>query len=176
MHCDAFCQIPEPANADMSAVETSKNTYGSAAFQLFYLLMEETDKETFDNMVVVLRSTLKSYGQTKLLEYLDNEYLTEDRVKQWSKWYRKNMYGCKWILDTNMHVESWHNFLKSVLMGRLKNVRIDKLLRILVQAEVVYRWKWSRTRLGCHKRFDPAWLEMHGHVSVEHSVPDPTAG
>ena len=98
--------IPEPANADMSTVETSKNTYGSAAFQLFYLLMEETDKETFNNMVEVLRATLKSYGQTKLLEYLDQEYLTEDRVKQWSKWYRKSMYGCKWILDTNMHVES----------------------------------------------------------------------
>lgn len=160
----------------MSAVEMSKETYGSAAFQLFYLLMEETDKETFDHMVEVLRSTLKSYGQSKLLDYLDREYLRQDRVKQWAKWYRISMYNCKWILDTNMHVESWHNFLKSVLMDRYKNVRVDKLLRILVQAEVVYRWKWSRTRLGCLKRFDPAWLEMHGHVSIVDSVPDPTAG
>ena len=47
-------------NEEMSVVEMSKVTYGSASFQLFYLLMEETDKETFDHMVEVLRCTLKS--------------------------------------------------------------------------------------------------------------------
>ena len=50
--------------------------------------MEEVDETTFYNMVEVLRDTLKSYKQPKLLKYFEDKYLTEDRIKQWCKWFR----------------------------------------------------------------------------------------
>ena len=151
-----------------SVIETSKATYGTPIWQMFYLLMAEEDEQTFHSMVEVLRETLKSYGQSKMLKYLEEKYLTKDRIKQWCRWFRKTMFNCEWKLNTNMHVESWHNFLKSVIMGRLKNVRIDKLIRILVQAALVYSWKWARTLAGCvTKRIDPAWFDMHGHPYTE---------
>ena len=122
-------------------VTSSKITYGAPIWQLFYLLMEEEDEDTFMNMVDVFRHTLKQYRQTKLAEYFEDRYLREGRVNQWAKWYRKKIYGCKWLLHNNMHVESWHNFLKTQCMGRLKNVRVDKLIRILMQAEVIFSFR-----------------------------------
>lgn len=99
--------------------------------------MEEEDEDNFYKLLEICRQTLKQYGQTKLLEYFEEFYFKETRIKQWAKWYRLKMYGCKWILHTNMHVESWHNILKTRIMGRLTNVRVDKLMRILLRAEVI---------------------------------------
>ena len=81
-------------------------TYGSPAWKLFTLLLEEENEEEFWNIVEVFRQTLRLYGQDKLLSYFERQYFVPDRVKQWAKWYRRNMYGCKWLLDNNMHVES----------------------------------------------------------------------
>ena len=146
-------------------IDETKHTYGTPVWEMFFLLMGEEDKETFYNMLGVLRKTLKLYDQKTLLKYFEERYFTPERIKQWAAWYRKELYGCKWLLNTNMHVESWHNYLKTHLMCRLKNVRVDKLLRVLVQAEVVYFWKWSRTRLGAYERTNPNWVIMHGPVS-----------
>lgn len=165
-------QMPEQSPSETSesvpslkCIDACKHTYGTPVWQMFFLLMREEDKETFFNMLGVLRKTLKLYRQDRLLQYFEERYFSEERIKQWAKWFRQGMYGCKWLLDTNMHVESWHNYLKTHLMCRLKNVRVDKLLRVLVQAEVVYFWKWSRTALGAYERVDPAWKIMHGHVA-----------
>ena len=152
------------SSEDGSAIATSANTYGAPIWKMFYFIMEEEDKDMFYSMIEVLRKTLKVYNQSNLSEYFENKYFKEDFIKQYSKWYRREMYGVKWILDHNMHVESWHNFLKSVIMIRLKNVRIEKLLRTLVQAETVYCWKWARSVAGCPKKFDRSWIAMHGGV------------
>ena len=61
-----------------SVVERSEHSFGTPIWQMFYLLMEEEDKDTFDNMVEVLRNTLKAYAQHKLLKILDDKYLKHD--------------------------------------------------------------------------------------------------
>jgi hypothetical protein len=82
------------------------------------------------------------------------------------------MYGIEWLLDNNMHIEAWHNILKSVIMGRLKNVRVDKLLRVLVEAEMMIFWKWQRYQLGTTHRFKKGWEAMHGFVHSTTSLAD----
>ena len=169
-------QMPERNSLEdrsgcLSTIKDAKIVYGAPIWQLFYLLMEEEDEETFNHMVEVFRATLRQYRQTKLAEYFEEYYLREDRVKQWAKWYRSRIFGCAWLLNSNMHVESWHNFLKTECMGRLKNVRVDKLIRILIQVEVIYFWKWSRVKQGAYIRRDPGWREMHGDVSPVIRVP-----
>ena len=129
-------------------------------------MMKEEDETRFYELLEVFRKTLKVYGQDKLLDYFEKNYFTPDKIPKWAKWFRLKMFNCEWKLNNNMHVESWHNILKTHVMGRMKNIRIDKLLLILVKCEVLYFWKWSRGRLGCHIKSDPAWAVMHGHVQA----------
>ena len=100
----------------------------------------------------------------------------EDRIKQWATWYRTQMYGCDWLLNTNMHVESWHNFLKTHIMERRNNVRVDKLLQILIQAETYYFWKWSRIQCGAHVEANPGWAVVHGHTNTTSDIPTSCVG
>ena len=148
------------------SIQESKKTYGTPARQLFTCMMKEEDETRFYELLEVFRKTLKVYGQDKLLDYFEKNYFTPDKIPKWAKWFRLKMFNCEWKLNNNMHVESWHNILKTHVMGRMKNIRIDKLLLILVKCEVLYFWKWSRGRLGCHIKSDPAWAVMHGHVQA----------
>lgn len=116
------------------------------------------------------RDNLKRYNLDKLSEYFEDYYLKEERIKQWACWYRAQMFDCEWILDTNMHVEAWHDILKSHIMGRKKNIRIDKLLKILRSAETNYFWKWTRIKVGIRVRADERWLRMRGEDTSPESV------
>ena len=156
--------IQPTATKTSQTIQETQKTYGTPARQLFTCIRTVETEEKCNELIQLFRSTMQLYGQSSLLKYFDDQYFQPDRVKQWAYWYRKKMYDCKWLLNTNMHLESWHNVLKTSIMGRLKNVRIDKLLHILVKAEVLYYWKWSRTILGCPVKCDPAWVVMHGHV------------
>lgn len=120
-------------------------------------------------MLTTFRDNLKRYGQNKLLEYLETFYF--NRVKEWASWYRNEMYGCPWLANTNMHVESWHNLLKSRIMERRSNIRVDRLMSILREAELIYFWKWSRARLGYVKDADPGWLLMRGDTPSADDLP-----
>ena len=46
-------------------------------------------------------------------------------------------------------------------------MRVDKLLRILLQAEIYYFWKWSRTQLGVQVGANPGWAVVHGDTTVD---------
>ena len=163
--CVQMTTTTEDESSDVSqTIQESKKTYGTPARQLFTCIRRAETEEKCYELIELFRSTMKMYKQFSLLKYFEDNYFQPDRVKQWAYWYRLKMYNCTWKLNTNMHVESWHNILKTSLMGRLKNVRIDKLLHILVKSEVLYYWKWSRTKLGCHVKCDPEWVVMHGHV------------
>ena len=116
------------------------------------------------------RDNLQRYNLDKLREYFEDYYLKEERIKQWACWYRAQMFDCEWILDTNMHVEAWHDILKSHIMGRKKNIRIDKLLKILRSAETNYFWKWTRIKVGIRVRADKRWLRMRGEDTSPESV------
>ena len=149
------------------SIQESKKTYGTPARQLFNCMMKEEDETRFYELLEVFRATMKLYDQESLLNYFEGQYFAPNRIPKWAYWFRLKMFNCEWKLNTNMHVESWHNILKTHVMGRIKNVRIDKLLLILVKCEVLYFWKWSRCRLGCYLKCDPQWAVCHGHVPPE---------
>lgn len=108
------------------------------------------------------KCNLRRYKLDVLSEYLEATYFKEDRIKQWACWYRVDMFNCEWILDTNMHVEAWHDVLKHHVMDNKKNIRIDKLLGILRSAETNNVWKWTRTKVGIRQHADERWLAMRG--------------
>ena len=118
-------------------IDITPESYGTPTWELFYIMMKEPDEGQFRQQLSLFRRGLKSHGQHKLLEYFEKSYFTEHRIRQWACWYRHKMYNCVWILDTNMHVESWHNFLKTDILHRKSNVRIDMLILALMKSEKV---------------------------------------
>ena len=148
----------------------SARTFGVPIWEFFYILLAETDKSKFYQYLRWFRDNLKRYKLLPLLQYFEKFYFTEDRIKQWASWYRVQMFGCAWKLNTNMHVESWHNILKTSIMERKKNVRCEKLLRILRAAETMYLWKWLRTKYGIRKSSDAGWLAMRPNKEQKNST------
>ena len=148
--CTQKISVPNKSadNAAESCIKISTETYGTSTWELFYIMMKETDKTAFYRHLQLFRNNLTSHGQHKLLEYFDSFYFPDHRIVQWAMWYRFTMYNCKWLANTNMHVESWHNFLKTHILDRKNNVRVDSLMFALRKAESVYVWKWSRVRAG----------------------------
>ena len=137
-----------------------KKTYGVSAWEFFQSLMKETNETEFRRLMELLKSNLVQHNQMKLLAYLEKFYFTEERLKQWTMWYRQKMYNVEWIANSNMFVEAWHSVLKTHILGRKKNTRVDTLLQALMQAENRFFFKWTRTRLGFTKHADPRWLAM----------------
>ena len=127
--------------------------------------MEERDEKMFYTYLRAFRDNLKRYHLDTLLDYFDTFYFQPERIRQWASWYRLQMFKCEWLLDTNMHVEAWHNILKTHIMDRAVNTRIEKLMTILRTAETMYFWKWSRTQLGARELSDEKWQVMHGGAS-----------
>ena len=153
-------------------IEITPDSFGDSVWELFEMMMRQTDESTFRRHLELMRSNLKAHGQTALLQYLERNYFTEDRIKQWAMWYRVEMYECEWILNTNNHVESWHNLLKSRILGRKKNNRIDSLLRALRQAEKMFIWKWLRVKSGYLMKCAPEWSKMLGFSETGAEQPE----
>ena len=63
-----------------------------------------------------------------------------------------------------MHVESFHNHVKTDILERMKNTRVDTLLKVLRTLELHYFWKWSRVNAGLELNTDPVWRVMHGNT------------
>ena len=87
-------------------VGITPQTFGTPTWELFYIMMKETNEESFQHQLKLFKSTLRTHKQDKLLEYFESTYFSEERIKQWACWYRRVMYDCEWLADTNMHVES----------------------------------------------------------------------
>lgn len=115
-----------------------KKTYGMSAWEFFVCLMIETNETEFRRLLTLFKSNLVQHKQRSLLAYLEKYYFTEERLKQWTMWYRQKMYDVEWIANTNMFVEAWHNVLKTHVLGRKKNVRVDTLIRALLKSENRY--------------------------------------
>ncbi|KAF9369490.1 hypothetical protein BGX21_005943, partial [Mortierella sp. AD011] len=71
----------------------------------------------------------KDHNDSKVLDYLEKRYFTEDRRKRWMKAYRMRKFYAG--MDTNNYVESWHNHLKSHFLRGHSNCRGDRLIYIL---------------------------------------------
>jgi len=147
--------------ADVTPVsQVGLRTYALPIWEFFFILLEERDEAMFNTYLRAFRDNLKRYHLDKLSQYFEEHYFTNHRIKQWATWYRLQMFNCEWLANTNMHTESWHNLLKTHIMDREKNARVDKLMKIIRTAENMYFWKWARTQLGVRQLADPDWLCM----------------
>ena len=143
-------------------IRVTGRTFGVPVWEFFNILVEETDECVFKTLLRTFRENLRRYKLLNLLSYFEKKYFTPERIKQWATWYRLKMYECEWLLNNNMHVEAWHNVLKTRIMERKKNTRVDKLMRILRKTEIMMFAKWARTCLGLIEKADEAWLLMRG--------------
>ena len=165
--------LPKRTTSDQkvaSCIDISVESYGTSTWELFYIMMKETDKNAFYRQLQMFRNKLASHEQHKLLDYFEQNYFPEHRILQWATWFRHGMYNCEWLADTNMHVESWHNYLKTHILDRKKNVRVDSLMYALRRAENMYHWKWSRVRAGWVKNANPGWITMLGLPAKVHHI------
>ena len=153
------------SQSSKTGVTITKDSYGISAWQQFYCLLREEDEDKFGRDLESFRQNLRAHGQTKLLKYFERTYFKPERIKQWATWYRNAMYNCEWIANVNMHVESWHNILKTDILKRKVNVRVDTLLYALKQAESLYCAKWNKVNMGWVKHFNPAWTAMVGETT-----------
>lgn len=140
-------------------------------WEFFQSLLNELDEKEFRRQAKLFIAHLKSHGQKTLLEYVESYLFPEHKMRQWAKWYRQKMYDCEWIANDNMFVESWHRYLKTLIMERKTNIRVDTLLRALIKSEVFYYWKWCREHVGFTPRHhDPRWLIMFPVVKTAGST------
>ncbi|XP_065896991.1 uncharacterized protein [Dysidea avara] len=93
------------------------------------VLLEETDKEKFEELLKQTQAQLKSSTKTlSFSDYFTTYYVA--RKSQWAACYRK---GAQ--LNTNMYVEAFHRLLKHVYMKGKCNKRVDKCIHMLVKLE-----------------------------------------
>lgn len=78
-------------------------------------------------MEIIIDSLLNS---DRFLSYLRSTYL--GRTQEWARCYRNFFHH---FVDTNMLLEALHNFIKSVLLKRRPNRRVETLIRILLNME-----------------------------------------
>jgi len=147
-----------------TAVATTNRTYGLSTWEFFVILLEEKNERLFYTYLRAFRDNLKRHKLDTLSAYFEEHYFQSHRIKQWARWYRLQMFDCEWLLDTNMHTESWHNQLKTSIMERVKNHRVDELMKIIRKAETMYYCKWARTQIGVRQLADPTWLTMRGET------------
>ncbi|KAG1562966.1 hypothetical protein G6F47_000554 [Rhizopus delemar] len=70
------------------------------------------------------------YGdQSKFMDYFTRNWYTKDKMKVWSRSFKGRQYS---HMLTNNYIESWHNQLKTMFLGRVRNKRLDKLVFVLV--------------------------------------------
>ena len=134
--------VPKSLQSGSDAcIKVTPETYSTPTWEFFFILMREKDESVLMRNIELFRSNLRSHGQHKLLDYFEKNYFVESRLKQWAACYRDKIYNCSWLADTNMLVESWHNILKSHILQRKHNSRVDTLLAALKRAEMLYFWK-----------------------------------
>ncbi|KAG1499402.1 hypothetical protein G6F45_012748 [Rhizopus arrhizus] len=90
-------------------------------------IVYEEDKNQFLQMVTAFQ--LEYADQSKFMDYFIRSWCAEDKMKVWSRSFKDRQYS---HMLTNNYIESWHNQLKTVFLGRVRNKRLDKLVSVLV--------------------------------------------
>ncbi|KAG1172622.1 hypothetical protein G6F70_006439 [Rhizopus microsporus] len=85
------------------------------------------------NRVIFLLSLLafnmKYSMYTSFLNYMERNYLSREKFVHWSAAFQPQIFS---NMETNNFIESWHNQLKTVYLGRKRNRRVDRLISVLV--------------------------------------------
>ena len=100
------------------------------AWQRLYNLSREKDLEKLkvkEQTFLTLLGGLPADEGSDLATYLKKRYFTDERRAKWSLACRPE----SWLVNHNMHVESWHKKLKCYWFGGMANKRTDRCLLIL---------------------------------------------
>ena len=100
---------------------------GALTYYNLRVLMEETDKSKFEELLRKTLEQLKSSNTTQdFFAYFMKYYV--DRKEQWAACYR-----IKSGINTNMYVESFHRVLKHIYLKGRSNKCVDRLLHVLMK-------------------------------------------
>jgi hypothetical protein len=90
-------------------------------------LMWEKNRETF--LLSLLAFNMKYSMHASFLNYMERNYLSREKFVHWSAAFQPQIFS---NMETNNFIESWHNQLKTVYLGRKRNRRADRLICVLV--------------------------------------------
>jgi hypothetical protein len=107
-------------------------------------MFSEPDASLFSSKLVDILDTLqqRNFGKFKL--YLQNNYLTEERLR---KWRAQDRVGTAFA--TNMALERFHGILKGKFFQHSENRRLDQFLSLLFKA-ITYYIRTHRTTVIYH--------------------------
>ena len=96
-------------------------------YHILKVLMDETDEQTFKQMVETAVVEMKEKASTKEFgEYFEANY--KCRCEQWANCFRVSS-----GVNTNMYVEAFHHILKYKFLNGKRNKRLDRLIHALME-------------------------------------------
>lgn len=130
-----FCifHVTQAWNKHLASVSVSGNTPAEnralrgEMTNFLQTIVYEEDLDQFHHKIVAFQEEYAD--QVKFMDYFVKNWCTEDRFKVWSRSYKERQFS---HMLTNNYIESWHNQLKNVFLGRVRNKRLDKLVFVLV--------------------------------------------
>ncbi|KAI8094155.1 hypothetical protein BDF21DRAFT_330457 [Thamnidium elegans] len=98
------------------------------------------------------------FTQPAFINYFRSNWCDEAKYNLWSRAYRPVEFS---HMLTNNYIESWHNRLKYIFLGRPRNKRLDRLIFILtIEVEYFYEEEFDRVEVN------------HGPMTATEAVPE----
>lgn len=115
--------------------------YQSEIYQTLMVLLNETDRTEFEKTIHDFFLRYSNVAK-EFANYFEKNYAR--RAEKWAMCYQNFEYSGT---NTNMHMESFHNNLKTYYMGRKPNKRINNLINLLltVKDDSYWRHRMERT-------------------------------
>ncbi|XGW21607.1 LOW QUALITY PROTEIN: hypothetical protein V3C99_004511 [Haemonchus contortus] len=95
----------------------------------FRNLLRISDEATFHARLGEVLTHLRLKSCSRLIQYLQREYLGEEKIKKWAAFRRQGV-----VMSTSMYTERWHLRLKQEKLKRKANSRIDYVVDTLIKA------------------------------------------
>uniref|UniRef100_A0A7I5E8C4 MULE domain-containing protein n=1 Tax=Haemonchus contortus TaxID=6289 RepID=A0A7I5E8C4_HAECO len=95
----------------------------------FRNLLRISDEATFHARLGEVLTHLRLKNCSRLIQYLQREYLGEEKIKKWAAFRRQGV-----VMSTSMYTERWHLRLKQEKLKRKANSRIDYVVDTLIKA------------------------------------------
>uniref|UniRef100_A0A7I5EA06 SWIM-type domain-containing protein n=1 Tax=Haemonchus contortus TaxID=6289 RepID=A0A7I5EA06_HAECO len=95
----------------------------------FRNLLRISDEAAFHARLAEVLTHLRLKNCSRLIQYLQREYLGEEKIKKWAAFRRQGV-----VMSTSMYTERWHLRLKQEKLKRKANSRIDYVVDTLIKA------------------------------------------
>ncbi|KAG2228684.1 hypothetical protein INT48_005377 [Thamnidium elegans] len=119
----------------VSGIPADNRILRSEVYTYLKMTLYEVDKDVFHARIAEFISRYEA-TQTAFINYFRFNWCDEAKYNLWSRAYRPVEFS---HMLTNSYIESWHNQLKYIFLGRSRNKRLDRLIFILtVEVEYFY--------------------------------------